>query len=875
MGSATNSPSAAGRPLLDSLRAAPATVPALAALALMLAWATDQAGFPVTHWAPGALIVLALLGLTLVSVPLRAAELPAPVKVAIACFAAYTALSFLSLLWAGVPGDAWDGANRTLLYLMVFVLFAAWPQRGASAALALCAWVLAMIGLAAFAAFDVDGMSNLSGVLAGGRLSYPTGYPNANAAQWLMVFWPAVLLARSARIPWAVRGLLAGGAVLLGDVALLSQSRGSLYATPVLLVLVFAFVPGRVRTFAALVPVGVGIGVTAPVVLRVGDRVQTAISAQAALHSSGSAQTALDSSGSAQATLHSATSAQAALHGAQAALHSATTVMFAAAACVALVVGAWAAIERRGAFSERTGARVRRGVGVVAVAALIVVVVGGLVATGDPVARVRHGWHTFKGGYGADSSGNRLVSGLGSNRYDFYRVGLDQFKAHPLLGIGVDNFAQQYLRHGRSKETPHYPHSIELRTLAQTGLVGALLALLGLGGALLAGVRAMRAWPGRGGRAEPMRADGPPRPGMSTELAPPGGLRRPGESTRLAPPDELARLGMSTRLAPPDELARLGMSTRLAPPDELARPGESTRLAPPDELARLGMSTKLAPPDELGGVVAAAALAGFVYWVAHGSVDWFWEFAGLGAPAFALLGLACALAPRRSNAVAAGSGAAPARAAADDSSVAPHGLNAAPERLSAAADEPAESKGAGVGFRKEEVLRARDARARSTIKKSITPPVLLAVAALAAAASLGAPWLSQRQVQSAARIWPRAPLPAYSQLNDAARLDPLSAEPYLVAGSIALRFGDLARADQAFAHALRRTPGDAYATLERGAIASRSGQRAQALVLLQRAVSLNPRDPLARQALQRVQRGQRVDLVALNRAILLKAQQLA
>ena len=49
--------------------------------------------------------------------------------------------------------------------------------------------------------------------------------------------------------------LLAGGAVLLAEVALLSQSRGSLYATPVMLVLVFALLPGRTRTFAVLVPV--------------------------------------------------------------------------------------------------------------------------------------------------------------------------------------------------------------------------------------------------------------------------------------------------------------------------------------------------------------------------------------------------------------------------------------------------------------------------------------------------------------------------------------------------------------------------------------------------------------------------------------------
>ena len=136
------------------------------------------------------------------------------------------------------------------------------------------------------------------------------------------------------------------------------------------------------------------------------------------------------------------------------------------------------------------------------------------------------------------------MSGLGSNRYDFYRVALDEFVAHPLVGIGADNFQQQYLAHGRSEETPHYPHSVELRTLAETGLIGALLALVGLGAALLAAARGLRG------------------------------------------------------------------------------------------------------PDPLGRAVVAAALAGFAYWVVHGSFDWFWEFAGLGAPAFALLGLACALAPR-------------------------------------------------------------------------------------------------------------------------------------------------------------------------------------------------------------------------------------
>ena len=63
-------------------------------------------------------------------------------------------------------------------------------------------------------------------------------------------------------------------------------------------------------------------------------------------------------------------------------------------------------------------------------------------------------------------------------------------------------------------------------------------------------------------------------------------------------------------------------------------------------------------------------------------------------------------------------------------------------------------------------------------------------------------------------------------LSDAAKLNPLSDRAYLVEGSIALRFGDLARARDAFSKALKRVPDDAYATLELGAIASEMGARA-------------------------------------------------
>ena len=201
--------------LSAALRSAPATVPAFAALALLIAWASDQAGYPVTHWAPGGLVMIGLLGIALAVVGLRISEVPVTVLVALGCLAAFTAFSYLSILWAGVPGDAWEGADRTLLYLLVFALFAGWRQQPLSAAILLGAWVLALAGLALVTAVHLDraGAGSLPGLFPGGRLIYPSGYANANAAEWLMACWPALLLARSRRLHWGLRGLLAGSAV--------------------------------------------------------------------------------------------------------------------------------------------------------------------------------------------------------------------------------------------------------------------------------------------------------------------------------------------------------------------------------------------------------------------------------------------------------------------------------------------------------------------------------------------------------------------------------------------------------------------------------------------------------------------------------------
>ena len=59
--------------LAASLRRSPTVVPALASMALFVVWASDQSGYPLTHWAPGALVVIALLVIALAAVRLRGA----------------------------------------------------------------------------------------------------------------------------------------------------------------------------------------------------------------------------------------------------------------------------------------------------------------------------------------------------------------------------------------------------------------------------------------------------------------------------------------------------------------------------------------------------------------------------------------------------------------------------------------------------------------------------------------------------------------------------------------------------------------------------------------------------------------------------------
>jgi hypothetical protein len=124
--------------------------------------------------------------------------------------------------------------------------------------------------------------------------------------------------------------------------------------------------------------------------------------------------------------------------------------------------------------------------------AVLAIVVGGTVAThGHPFKFVSRQWNGFSQVQTHFSSQSHFGD-VGSGRYDFWRVAIDALLAHPVGGLGEDNFADYYIKHRRTSQEPSWTHSIELRLLAQTGLVGFALFTAFMVGALRLAARGRR-----------------------------------------------------------------------------------------------------------------------------------------------------------------------------------------------------------------------------------------------------------------------------------------------------------------------------------------------------------------------------------------------
>jgi hypothetical protein len=415
-------------------------------VALFVYWAAHGGGYEPTTWEPSALLVLGLLAATVAGLGPSRLRIARPLLVALALLVAYTAFSYLSIAWAPTPGDALDGSNRALLYLLLFALFAVLPWCAWTGLVTLSAFALGIGAIAVVTLARLGHADQIPVLFNGTRLDAPVGYVNGSAALLLAQAVLAIALAARRELPVLLRGLLLALAAAALQLSVLCESRGWLFALPIVLVLTLIVLPGSDRLrFAlfALLPFGGG-ALALPALLDVFEQADAAAPGAATL----------------------AALVRTSDHAADVALLVCTGVLAAG-----LLV---AALDRR----VRVSAGVARGANRVGAVVALLVVLAGIAAgfaltDGRPDRKVTDYWKRSNG-YQATTPGSSRFAAVGSNRPDFWRVSLKAFAAHPLGGLGQDNWSAYYLHERRSSEQPRWTHSFELRLLAHTGLAGFL-----------------------------------------------------------------------------------------------------------------------------------------------------------------------------------------------------------------------------------------------------------------------------------------------------------------------------------------------------------------------------------------------------------------
>ena len=449
---------------LDDVRRAlvrnPGVPAGFAALVVTLIWSADDGASDPLVWAPGTLLLVGLLVVVAATAP---GSMPGgrAARIAIASFAAFTAWSFLSMLWADVKADAWSGANKTLCYFAIYALFAIRPWQARAAATFLGSYSVGVAAIGVWKLLAIDrGVDPMLSFISG-RFVEPISYANANSALFLGAAIPALFLSSRRETPVVLRGVFLAAAGVLIELGVLAESRMSLLAAPIVLVVYLAAIPGRLRSLLSFALVGAAVALSAGSLLAV--------------------YTAVYSTGVGAAAIAGA-------------IDQAQRVVLLSAVGLLFAGIAWGLIDERVVVP----ARVARGIGV---AAIILALAGGVAAGsgfvahyGDPVDRASIWWDRFKANeYVAEAGTPHLTSGFGgAGRYAVWTVAIHLFERHPITGIGVDNFGVDWLRERPNTQDNIYPHSVELRTLQQTGLIGTALLSLFFGAALVAGLRGLR-----------------------------------------------------------------------------------------------------------------------------------------------------------------------------------------------------------------------------------------------------------------------------------------------------------------------------------------------------------------------------------------------
>ncbi|HEV2821317.1 MAG TPA: O-antigen ligase family protein, partial [Solirubrobacteraceae bacterium] len=471
------SASDAPRRALDALRASPGGTLLLALLLVCLyaAFADGAVGLPESARVQTAIALLSLVaaGAWLFDQGL-ALRAPRRAWVGIGLLGAFAVWAAISLLWSVAPDRSWGEVNRTLSYVLFAVLAVGVGSSLPRAAERLAVgWLVVAVAVSLYAlggkiapGVNIPGLLDLNHTSDFSRLREPIGYWNALGLVCALGAPVAVRLAVDTQYTRLVR--LAGlGAlwVLLVTLAL-SYSRGGLLALGVAVIITTWLAGGRLRGLLVLALAGlatlpaVALAFLDPALADAGTELGPRILAGRRL----------------------------------------AAVM--AVCLAALLVAGWAlmAFERRVRWSPRASARVWRAAAVGAVT-LALLGLAGVAASDRGVGGSAQALaDAFTGDAAADiSSPGRLATVNSANRWGWWQEAAGAFSDRPLGGWGASSFPVVHRLYRDGPVNVAQPHSVPLQFLAETGIVGAALALGGLGLLLATALARVRSLPrGRG-----------------------------------------------------------------------------------------------------------------------------------------------------------------------------------------------------------------------------------------------------------------------------------------------------------------------------------------------------------------------------------------
>ncbi|MGN6170224.1 MAG: O-antigen ligase family protein [Solirubrobacteraceae bacterium] len=386
---------------------------------------------------------------------------PRLVLVGVALLALFAAWSGITVLWSVSADGTWVELNRALSYVLVLCLAIAlgateprapaWISRGFAALAFVVTWYA--IGQKLIPGLHIGGLINLDQTGAFPRLQQPIGYWNA-LALFLVLGVPntlALVVDERGNRRWRAAAAISLSSMLVAIA--FTFSRGGLIALVVALAVAIGLGSTRLR---ALMWLGIAVAAAIPSLI-VG------------------------------LTDHSLTSAHIALGSRESAGLLLCGVLL--VSMLALGVAAWRlqAFEARHPIGAATSRRIVRvlvaGAGVLLVVGVLAVAFSSRGLTGT----ASHLWSSFTTTrVTSDSDPTRLLSADSENRWVWWKEAAGAFSDRPVFGWGAGSFPVVHLLYRQDRLSVSQPHSVPLQFLAETGMVGGLLALAAFG-LLLAG----------------------------------------------------------------------------------------------------------------------------------------------------------------------------------------------------------------------------------------------------------------------------------------------------------------------------------------------------------------------------------------------------